>query len=445
LKRLTSDLSCSPETEEPEFCESESPAAASAGSAGPLSFLRVERHIVVKSQVIDDLCFKSKNLYNRANYEIRQKFIGTSKEVAAGEREHAGWLRYSDIDKTAKAENWIEYRELPAAASQQILMILERNWKSFFSAVKVWGERKDDFTGKPELPKYKHKTEGRNIAVFTNQQAKLRDGFVHFPEKSGLDPLKTAITGGLQQVRITPQCSCYMIEIVYKKETVPNNRLNDSLYLGIDLGLNNLAALTSNQSGLRPLLINGCPLKSLNQFFNKRKAELMSFTGNTGISQRIRKLTLKRNCKADDYLHKTSRLIVDYAVMHRIGNIVIGQNKDWKREINIGKRNNQNFVSVSFGKLTEQIRYKAEEAGIKVILTEESYTSKCSFFDSEEIGKHDIYKGQRIKRGLFRTLSGRLVNADVNGSGNIIRKVFPDAFADGIEGMGLCPVRVMPS
>ena len=182
-----------------------------------LSFLRAERHIVVRSQVIDDLCFKSKNLYNRANYLIRQKFIGTSKEVEAGEREHAEWIRYNEIDKIAKAENRDEYRNLPAATSQQILMILEKNWKSFFEAMKVRGKKEDDFTGKPELPKYKHKTEGRNIAVFTNQQAKLGDGFVHFPEKSGLAPLKTAVTGGLQQVRIIPQCSCYVIEIVFKK------------------------------------------------------------------------------------------------------------------------------------------------------------------------------------------------------------------------------------
>ncbi len=381
MEQPASDLFCEPEPEESET----------------LSFLRVERHIVVRSQVIDDLCFKSKNLYNRANYLIRQKFIGTSKEAAAGEREHAEWLRYSEIDRIAKAENWSEYRELPAATSQQILMILERNWKSFFNAVKIWGNGKDGFTGKPELPKYKHKTKGRNIVVFTNQQAKLKDGYIHFPGKSGIAPLKTAVGGGLQQVRIIPQCSCYVIEAVYRKETAVNGRLDSSLCLGIDLGLNNLAALTSNQSGLRPLLINGCPLKSLNQFFNRRKAEFMSFTGGKGNSRRIEKLTLKRNCKADDYLHKTSRFIVDYAVMHRIGNIIIGHNKDWKREINIGKRNNQNFVSVSFGKLTEQIRYKAEEVGINVILTEESYTSKCSFFDGEEIGKHDEYMGCRIK------------------------------------------------
>ncbi len=434
MEQFTLDLFSEPEIT--VSCESESPA---------LSFLRVERHIVVRSQAADDLCFKSKNLYNRANYLIRQKFIGTSKEAEVGEREHAEWLRYSEIDKIAKAENWSEYRELPAATSQQILMILERNWKSFFNAMKVWCEKKNDFTGKPELPKYKHKTKGRNIVVFTNQQVKLRDGFIHFPGKSGLAPLKTAIEDGLQQVRIIPQCSCYVIEAVYRKETSADDRLDSSLYLGIDLGLNNLAALTSNQSGLRPLLINGCPLKSLNQFFNRKKAEMMSFIGGRGTSEKTEKLTLKRNCKADDYLHKTSRFIADYAVMHRIGNIVIGHNKDWKRGINIGKKNNQSFVSVSFGKLIEQIRYKAEEVGIKVILTEESYTSKCSFFDSEEIGKHDEYKGSRIKRGLFRTGSGRLVSADVNGSANIIRKVFPDAFADGIEGVGLRPVRVMPS
>jgi putative transposase len=435
LEQLTPDLFCEPdtagETEEPE--------------SETLSFLRVERHIVVKSRVIDDLCFRSKNLYNRANYEIRQKFIGTSKEAAAGEREHAEWLRYSEIDRIAKSWNWSEYRELPAATSQQILMILDRNWKSFFNAVRAWAADKDSFTGRPKLPGYKHKTRGRNIVVFTGQQVKLKDGYIRFPGKSGLAPLKTAVTCGLRQVRIIPSYSCYVIEVVYSRKTAAHSSLDSSLYLGIDLGLNNLAALTSNQSGLRPLLINGCPLKSLNQFFNKRKAELMSFTGGTGTSKRIEKLTLKRNCKAEDYLHKTSRLIADYAVMHRIGNIVVGQNKDWKREINIGRKNNQSFVSVSFGKLVEQIQYKAEEIGIKVILTEESYTSKCSFFDSEEIGKHDEYKGRRVRRGLFETLSGRLVSADVNGSANIIRKVFPDAFADGTEGVGLRPVRVTPS
>ncbi len=436
MEQLTSDLFCEPDTRIGAEGEAEEPK---------LSVRRVERHIIVRSQIIDDLCFKSKNLYNRANYVIRQKFVGTSKEVEAGGREHAEWIRYNEIDRIAKAENWSEYRELPAATSQQILMILDKNWKSFFNAVRKRAEKKDDFTGNPNLPKYKHKTKGRNIIVFTNQQAKLRDGYIRFPEKSGLAPLKTAVTGNLRQVRIIPSSSCYVIEAVYDRETVPNDKPDGSLYLGIDPGLNNLAALTSNQSGLRPLLINGRPLKSLNQFFNKKRAELMSFIGGRGISRRIKKLTLKRNCKADDYLHKTSKLIVDYAEMHRIGNIVVGQNRDWKREINIGKRNNQNFVSVSFEKLISQIRYKAEEAGIKVITTEESYTSKCSFFDGEEIGKHDSYKGQRVKRGLFRTFAGKFVNADVNGSANIIRKVFPDAFADGTEGVGLRPVRVMPS
>ena len=141
-------------------------------------------------------------------------------------------------------------------------------------------------------------------------------------------------------------------------------------------------------------------------------------------------------------MHKTSRFIVDYANQHNIGNVVIGNNENWKQEINIGKRNNQNFVSLPFSKLINQISYKSEEVGIHVVCHEESYTSKCSLFDNEEIGKHYVYKGKRIKRGLFKDSKGRLLNSDVNGSGNIIRKVAPKAFADGVEALGLMPLKI---
>jgi putative transposase len=406
---------------------------------------RAERHIIIDSQRLDDLCFKSKNLYNKANYVVRQKFIETSKEVEEGKRKHAEWVRYNDLDRIAKQENWSEYKELPAQTAQQILKLLEKNWKSFFAAIKVWNTNPEKFNGRPKLPRYKHKTNGRNITIFTNQQAKIKDGYIHFPEKVGLNPLKTVIDGRLNQVRIIPRYGFYVIEVIYEKDVDIYENLNNNIYLGIDLGLNNLAALTSNDANIPVKIIKGGPLKSINQFYNKKKAQLMSFIGDIGTSNWIEKLTRERNQKVDDYMHKSSRFIINYCLEYCIGNIVIGNNDDWKREINLGKRNNQNFVSIPFEKLIRQIQYKAEEVGIKVILSEESYTSKCSFFDNEQIQKHEEYMGKRVKRGLFRTFIGKLVNADVNGSLNIIRKVVPDAFADGIEGLGLNPMKVMPS
>lgn len=399
---------------------------------------RVERHIIAGSEQLEEICLKSKNLYNRANYEIRQKFFRTSAESETGQREHAEWLRYGELDKICKEQNWQEYRDLPAQTSQQILKLLDKNWTSFFQAMKTWKDNPSKFKDRPGPPKYIRN--GRNIVIFTNQQIRIKDGYIHFPEKAALNPVKTKVRN-IRQVRIVPGFACHVVEAVYETETSPNENLNGSLYLGIDTGLNNLAAITSN-AGLTPVLISGQPVKSINQFYNKRKAELQSFTGDKGTSRRIEKLTLKRSCKIDDYLHKSSRFIVDYAEQHGIGSIVIGKNDGWKQEISLGRRNNQNFVSVPFEKLIKQVRYKAEEKGINVVLTEESYTSKCSFFDGEEIGKHEEYKGKRVKRGLFRTLAGKFVNADVNGSLNIIRKAVPEAFADGIEALGLMPVRI---
>lgn len=406
---------------------------------------RVEKHQIKINKAVDQLCFKCKNLYNKANFVVRQRFIETSKEVEQGKKEHAEWIRYNELDKLCKQEDWSEYRDLPAQTAQQTLKLLEKNWKSFFQSIKQWKKYPEKFKSRPKLPSYKHKEKGRSVAVFTNQQAKVEDGFVYFPKSVSLEPVKTKIYSGLQQVRIIPGKIVYTIEIVYKKEVIIVSKIDHERYLGIDLGINNITAMVSNDLFLKPLIVNGRPLKSMNQFYNKEKARLMSFVGGKGTSNRIEKLTHKRNQKINDFMHKTSRLIVDYATMHQIGTIIIGKNDGWKQEINIGKKNNQSFVQIPFNKLIEQIEYKAEEVGIIVIQQEESYTSKCSFFDSESVKKHDLYVGRRVKRGLFRTGSKKLVNADINGSANIIRKVVPRAFADGIEGLGLNPLKILPS
>ena len=133
---------------------------------------------------------------------------------------------------------------------------------------------------------------------------------------------------------------------------------------------------------------------------------------------------------------------MQWLVGERIGTLIIGKNDGWKQAIGLGKRTNQNFVFVPHARFIAMLRYKAELVGIQVMVSEESYTSKCSFLDLELVGKHEVYAGRRVKRGLYRASDGRRLNADVNGAFNILRKVVPDAFGNGIEGVVVHPVRI---
>lgn len=388
---------------------------------------RVERHIIIGNSSLDELCFKSKNLYNYVNYLIRQEFTKNGRMLP----------EYEVTTMLAK-EKQDDYIALPAQTSQQIVKLLFKNWKSFFKLCKC----KEKLNSRPKLPRYKHKTKGRNVVVFTSQQCKLKDGYIHFPKKANIKPLMTKVDN-VAQVRIVPQCSCHIIEVVYEKESIEATGLEPDAYLSIDIGLNNLAT-TYDSLGNKSFIVNGRPLKSTNQYFNKKRALLMSYIGNKGMSKRIGKLTLKRNCKVNDYMHKSSRFIINYCIEHHIGNIVIGNNKDWKRKCNMGKRNNQNFVSIPFEKLISQIQYKSEEVGIKVIITEESYTSKTDHYSGEEMCHHDNYMGRRVKRGLFRSVTGKLVNADLNGAIGILRKVSHESYMQVVSRGGVAtPSRIL--
>ncbi|AIS51798.1 transposase, IS605 OrfB family [Thermoanaerobacter kivui] len=168
----------------------------------------------------------------------------------------------------------------------------------------------------------------------------------------------------------------------------------------------------------------------------------MSYVGNRGSSNRIKKLSIKRDNKIKDLMHKISRFIVNWCKQYDVDTLVVGYNSGWKQEIELGKINNQNFVSVPFYDFINMLKYKCEEEEINFILVEESYTSGCSFLDGEEVNKTNYNPHRRIKRGLFKSNKGILINADVNSAYNIIRKVFPKAFAEGIEGVGLHPVRL---
>jgi putative transposase len=343
------------------------------------------------------------------------------------------------------------YKAMPAKVSQQILMILDKNWKSFFEAVKAYKVDDSKFTGRPKLPKYKDKVKGRNILVYTIQAISsklLKKGIIKL---SGTNlSIKTKVNPDrVCQVRLVPKCDSYVIEVIYDKSE--STVSDDKFVASIDLGLNNLVALTSNQPGFTPLLINGRPLKSINQFYNKRKARLQTqLKGSRKSSPRIQRLTRCRHQKIDNYLHHTSRLIVDLLIAKQIGTLVIGKNVQWKTEIDLGKQTNQNFVSIPHTRLIEMLEYKARLVGIKVLVQEESYTSRSNFLDLDPIpvyGKTDkdiVFSGRRIKRGLYKTSVGQLINSDVNASYNILRKAIPNAFSNGIGSCVVQPRQVNP-
>ncbi|MEG3848263.1 transposase [Microcoleus sp. herbarium19] len=403
---------------------------------------------------IDELAFQSKNLYNAANYVIRQSFI-------------YGWgyVNYNEMNRLMKSHE--AYKALPAKVSQQILMVLDKNWKSFFEAVKAYKADSSKFTGSPKLPKYKDKTKGRNLLVYTIQaisSKQLKKGIIKL---SGTElSIKTQVNPNqICQVRLVPKCDSYVIDVIYDACTEPFDCDQDQLrrsepestlgnansLASIDLGLDNLVALTSNQPGFIPLLINGRPLKSINQFYNKRKYRLQSqLKGNRQTSPRIQRLTRCRNQKVDNYLHHASRVIVAILNTKQIGTLVIGKNAQWKTEIDLGKQTNQNFLSIPHSRLIEMLEYKARLVGITVIVQEESYTSRANFVGLDPIPvygkteKEPMFTGKRIKRGLYKTSTGRLINSDINASYNILRKAIPNAFSDGIGSCVVQPRRVNP-
>ncbi|MGK7932492.1 MAG: RNA-guided endonuclease InsQ/TnpB family protein [Microcystaceae cyanobacterium] len=388
----------------------------------------VERHIIKHSHrfysEIDRLCFASKNLYNCANYLIRQSFIFEKT-----------YLNYNTIQKTVQGTE--PYQALPAKVSQQILMILDKNWKSFQAANQSYYQNPEKFLGKPKLPKYKHKEKGRNVVVYTTRalsKRSLKQRIIH-PSKTDIY-LKTKVEiDKIKQVRLIPKLNHYVIEVIYET-VIQQQQLNPEAIGSIDIGLDNLATLTFNQAGLSPLLVNGRPLKSINQYYNKTRSYYQSLLPENTSSHRLRKLANQRDFKINDYLHKASHLIINTLINYQIETLVIGRNQQWKQQVKLGKKNNQNFVQIPHSRFIDMLTYKAELVGIKVVLTEESYTSKASFLDGDEIpvyqkedkGEKPVFQGKRVKRGLYRTQGGNLIQADVNGSLNIMRKAIPNAF-----------------
>ncbi len=396
-----------------------------------------------KTEHLDLLCSISGKLYNQANWYIRQDFFNLEN-----------WLRYQDLNFILKSSDY--YKSLKAQTSQQILKKLDENWKSFFYAIREWKQRRNKFNGKPNPPKYKKNC--NNLLIFTNQNSRIKKNVItltmsqlfkkKFPEfenpiEISIPPYNNKNFERYQQIRILPKKNFYEIEIVYEKE-VKKSILDINKYLSIDFGLNNLITAVENINS-KPLIISGRILKSINREWNKRKARLFSIKDKQKLiwSERLENITIKRNSVVKDYLHKTAQFIVGYCFKNHIGNICLGELKLIKQNIRLGKRINQNFVNIPIQTLKQMITYKAKLLGIKIHIVDESYTSKCSSLDLEPIKKRKNYIGKRIKRGLFKG-SNYLLNADVNGALNILRKVVGDGFIQNLPDRGYWfqPVRI---
>jgi putative transposase len=397
----------------------------------------VERHVINTSDArfvaIDRAAFASKNLYNAANYVVRQSFI------------HAGvYLDYHEMHRRMQGHE--AYQALPAKVAQWVLRVLDQNWQSYFAALAAWREDSSQFLGQPKLPGYKDKQKGRNLLVYTAQALSvpaLRQGLI-VPSMLGI--IVQTKRQNVQQVRIVPRPGFYVVEVVYEQAPLPAV-VDPALRAGVDIGINNLATLASDKPGFLPRIVNGRPVKSINQFYNKRRAQLQGHLGNYNTSHRLERLTTRRTRRIDHELHTASRRIIDLLVAEGIGTLVIGKNPLWKQEANMGRRNNQNFVCIPHARFIAMLRYKAELVGIRVILTEESYTSKASFLDGDPLpvyGSAEVpsFSGRRVKRGLYRAADGTPIHADVNGAYNIIRKVAPEAFAQGSKGCVVHPMRL---
>ena len=339
----------------------------------------VERHIVKDNQ-FEDICLKSGLLYNYVLFNVRQGIFD------------GNYLKEYDFSTKLCKENQFDFRNLPTAVSQQVIAQVFSSIRSWIRSKKEYEKNPSKFSSKPRLPKYK-RGKKQNMIVFTTSACRLNtDGCIHFI-KNIIQPIKTNIGDNkLCQVRIIPQATCYVVEVIY----------------------------------------------------DKKRARLMSYIGDKGTSKRLRRLNNYRNFWIEDHIHKISRYIVNYCINNNIGRLVIGLNKGWKNRISLGKKTNQKFVEIPFSKLIDKISYKCKLVGINFQVNEESYTSKVDHLAFEKLGKHDVYLGERKKRGLFQSSIGKLLNADINGAIGIGRKVFDDSYVSRIIDSGLAfnPVRV---
>ena len=393
---------------------------------------RCEQHIIKLNtdfgRFIDDYCFKSKNLYNYANYIIRQEFITNNN-----------WIRYNKLFEMVKDSE--PYKEIGSNTGQATLRMLDKAWKAFFVSIKDWKKNPSKYLGMPKMPRYKPK-DGRYTLALDSNKVKLKDGYVYFawnPFKPFNNRFKTKVRDRIIQCRFIPKGNHYVMEIVYEIDTVDCLDFSERI-ISIDVGVENFVSVVNN-FGEQPFVVKGGVIKSINQYYNKKKSEMQSelkkVNGNDW-SKGLQKLTDKRYEKIKNYMHCVSKYIIDYCVLYDVDTLVIGHNNGWTQNT----KNMQNFTYIPYELFFKILKYKCENKGIKYNVIEESYTSGTSFLDSEIPCKENYNKDRRIQRGLFISNNNIKINADINAAYQIMKKAFPNVFSDGIEGVGLHPLIV---
>jgi IS605 OrfB family transposase len=388
---------------------------------------RVEQHVIKDNHEWFDYCDQitnaSRQLFNSAQYVQRQGFFF-----------HHGTQSQAKLDKMFQQHE--AYKAMPSKVAQLVLQQSADAWNAYYKALKAYLETPEKFTGKPKPPGYADK---RNMVKFNAQAVGKREfkkGNV-VPSQSPIRiPVKPGMTfENLCEVRIVPKVGCFVIEVVYEVDVAGETPQQQGVAASIDIGLDNLATIVFSD-GRQPIIINGKPLKSANQFYNKQVALLKGLLAQ-GVftSEKIENIIRNRNHFVYSYLHQCSRMIVNQLIAAGVTEVAIGKNSQWKTGIALGKQTNQKFVQVPHARFIEMLTYKLEAVGIKVTVGEESYTSKASFLDWDNIptytpnsNEKQTFSGKRVSRSWYVTKDGLKIHADVNGAFNIGRKVIPKAF-----------------
>ena len=376
--------------------------------------------------ILREMCRYSNNLYNVALYNIRQYYLQEKK-----------FLKYEENYHVCKENE--NYGLLQAGVSQQTLKVADRSFKSFFNLIKkakIGDYRFHDI----KMPHYREKGGLFNL-VLSNNAINIKAGFLTVPMSRKFSKLH----GGnqvripfpdrlkdktIKEVRICPVYNgrYFKIQYCYLQEKEPQDVSVDNV-LAVDIGLENLATCVTNTG--TAFIMDGRKLKSINRYWNKQKAYYQRIADRQGQKKthRLCALARKRNNRTQDYIRKVARYIVNYCIDHRIGTVVCGYNGDFKCSMKLGRITNQQFTQISFGSLREALAGLCERYGMQYIEQEESYTSKASCLDLDDIPVYNpeqpytgTFSGRRIHRGLYQFADGRIANADVNGAANILRK-----------------------
>jgi len=442
----------------------------------PTSNMRVELHAIKQNTeayvMLSEVCAKAKLLYNSANYYQKQAFIQSGYNFSSL------LTPYKLRDVFIGTE---VYKAVGGHIAAEVCFQVARNWKSYKENYGKWlseytlqvkqegikykrtptglirrntnGEPVIDkstrsYLGEPRCPRY-NRGEMNGITLDCGG-FRQGDGFIRFPKRLGSIIIPTTRKEKIRNIRIRPVSGRFIIEFVYGVE-IPDPLEDNGRYFGIDLGIDNFAAVVSN-TGMQPVTVDGRVIKSKNQFWNKVKAhfqEVAERMNGTKHTARLDRLARKRNAQVKDFIHKATRYIVDLAVSEQACEVFIGKNPGWKQKVNLGKKTNQTFTQLPFAQFIEVLTYKCAEHGIKVTPIDEAHTSKSSFLDNEPPQRQSEYVGRRVCRGLFRTAQGLLINADVNAAYQMIRKAEIQNVASRAQfkpeigrGCSLHPIRV---